>query len=76
MWYWGSGYGWGMTVVGILMMLVFWGGILALIVLLVRGIAGPRIGPHDAALDTLRKRLAAGEISPEEYERVRELIVG
>lgn len=75
MWYWGSS-GWGMTAVGILMMVVFWGGALALIVTLVRGAASPRADQQDAALAVLRKRLAAGEISPEDYERVRRLIGG
>ena len=76
MWYWGSGYGWGMTVIGILMMLVFWGGIFALAVLVMRSIGGQRIGQRDAAMDALRKRLASGEITPEEYERVRKVLLG
>ena len=74
MWFWGSGYSWGMTLVGIVMMLIFWGGALALVLLVVRGIAGPQTGQHDAALDMLRRRLAAGEITPEEFERVRQLV--
>ena len=75
MWYWGPAYGWGMTLIGILMMVAFWGGIFALGVLFIRSLAGPRPGQQDAAFAELRKRLAAGEITPEEYERVRKFLL-
>lgn len=65
---WGGGYG----VFGGLMMLVFWGVIIALIVLAVHwlrdnsGTGGKRSAD---ALDILRERLAKGEIDEEEYRR-------
>ncbi|MDF0603411.1 SHOCT domain-containing protein [Psychromarinibacter sp. C21-152] len=64
---WGGGYG----VFGGLMMLVFWGVIIALIVLAVHWLrdnsgAG---GKSSDALETLRQRLAKGEIDEEEYRR-------
>ena len=74
MWDWGSGYGWGMMLGGSLMMLLFWGGLALLIVLLVRSFGGGR--QVDSASDALRRRLAAGEITPEEYERTRKVLQG
>jgi putative membrane protein len=76
MWYWGSGYGWGMAIFGMLMMLVFWGGIIAAIVFVARAVTGPRFGPGDSALAELRRRLAAGDISPEEFDRLRKVLQG
>ena len=74
MWDWGSGYGWGMMLGGSLMMLFFWGGLALLLVLVVRGFGGPR--QVDTASETLRRRLAAGEITAEEYERTRKTLQG
>ena len=52
------------------MMLVFWGGLIVLVGLVIRSFMHPARG-GDAALDTLRRRLAAGEISQEEFEKIR-----
>jgi uncharacterized membrane protein len=51
----------------------FWGVVIAAIVLLVRALGAPRID-GDEAMKTLRKRLAAGEISPDDYERTKRLL--
>ena len=56
------------------MMLLFWGGIAALVVFVVRAITGPKGG--DQALDVLRRRLASGEITQEEFERTRRALQG
>ena len=71
MWYYGvNGWAWFWMSV---MMVLFWGGVVVLAVWAIRSVAGP--GPHgDAALDVLRKRLAAGEITPEDYEKARKTI--
>ena len=74
MWYWGSGVGWAVWILGILMMLLFWGGIAALVIFLVRALGGSRQGHPESAMDTLRRRLAAGEITQEEFERIRKVI--
>ncbi len=74
MWYWGSGYGWGMAIFGVVMMLLFWSGIAAMIVFLVRSLGGPRLTSSDSAVETLRRRLATGEITPEEFERIRQVL--
>ena len=70
---WGFYGGWGwlwMTA----MMVIFWGGITALIVLAVRAFTGPRGG--DEAMDVLRRRLASGEITQDEFDQTRRALQG
>lgn len=74
MWgYDGFGYGGGGMGIG---MLLFWGLIIAAIVVLVRGFGGtsrgnaPRL-PEKTALDILRERYAKGEIDKAEFEEKR-----
>lgn len=74
MWFWGTGGAWWMWIFGALMMLLFWGGLAAIVVFLVRALAGPRQAHSDTAMETLRRRLAAGEITEEEFERIRKVI--
>ena len=63
---WGGGFG----MAGGLMMLLFWGAIIALIVFAVRGFsAGSGSGGKSDAAEILRERYAQGEIDEEEYER-------
>jgi uncharacterized membrane protein len=57
------------------MMLFFWGGVIVLVVFAIRALSGPRHS-GDQALETLRRRLAAGEISPEDFERTRKILQG
>lgn len=66
---WGGGYGAG----GALMMLVFWGLIIALIVFVVRWLAVNDRPParRDDSLAILRERFAKGEIDEDEFERRR-----
>jgi putative membrane protein len=52
------------------MTLLFWGAVIGLAVWAVHSFAAPR-HTSDAALDTLRKRFASGEISQEEFEKTR-----
>ncbi len=73
---WGfDGFGFGGLGMGI-GMLLFWGVIIAGIVLLVRGVGkswGSGGGERDkSALDILRERYARGEIDKTEFERKRE----
>jgi putative membrane protein len=56
------------------MMVLLWGGILALVVYGIRALTAPRSG--DQAMDVLRRRLAGGEISQEEFERTRRVLQG
>jgi uncharacterized membrane protein len=55
------------------MMLIFWGAIIALVVVLVRSFTHHE-SRDDAALAILRRRLAAGEITPEDFEKTRKLL--
>ena len=71
--------GWGMGL-GLLVMIVIWGGLIVLGVWLVRGLF-PRIGqpPQAAGQDLsareiLDRRFALGEISPEEYDAIKRAI--
>jgi putative membrane protein len=56
------------------MMVLFWGGIIAVAVFAIRAFSGPR--DSDQAIDLLRRRLAGGEISQEEYEKTRKALQG
>jgi putative membrane protein len=72
MWYYGSG-GWSwlwMT----LMMVIFWGGVIAVAVWAIRSALGAR--PDSNAIDVLRHRLAAGEISQEDFEKTKRILQG
>jgi putative membrane protein len=74
---WGDGWGWG-WIAGGLMMLVFWGGLIALIVYFVRGRArssepGEKQTTRDAR-DILAERFARGEISGEEFEERKRVL--
>jgi putative membrane protein len=72
MWYYGSGGGWSwlwMT----LMMVVFWGGLLAVVVWAIRSGLGSR---QNHPVDVLRRRLAAGEISQDDYEKTKRILQG
>jgi putative membrane protein len=71
---WSGAYSWPWPgVIWLLAVVLFWAGLIALLVWAVRSSAGPRRG-GDTALEVLRRRLAAGEITEEEYERIRRLL--
>jgi uncharacterized membrane protein len=53
-------------------MLLFWGVVIAAAVMVLRALGQPE--RRDGALDVLRRRLAAGEITPEEFETTRKLL--
>jgi putative membrane protein len=77
-WQWGMHpmmFMWGAGGMVMLMMLVFWGLVIAGLVLGVRWLAGQGRGaPRDEALEILRQRYARGEIGKEEFEtRKRDL---
>lgn len=71
-WMMGDGFsGWWMLV-GLAWSLIFWGGIVFLIVWGVRTIAGrqTQTGPRDP-LTILKDRYARGELSREQYQQMR-----
>lgn len=73
MWpYYGGGSGW-FWMAG--MMVVFWGAAIFLVVWAVSAITRPKV-TRDDAMDTLRKRLASGEITQAEFETTKRLLQG
>lgn len=75
-----DGYGYDMTgwmwiVMGFVMLVVV-GALVVLVVVAVRALSGPRAGSSTGALEVLKRRLAAGEITPDEYEKTRRLLEG
>lgn len=75
---WG-GDGWGGWLFGAIMMVVFWGGLIAIAFVLVRTFAGRSDGDRPAdggstARRLLEERFARGEISVEEFEERRRVL--
>ncbi|HUY74220.1 MAG TPA: SHOCT domain-containing protein [Candidatus Dormibacteraeota bacterium] len=56
------------------MMVLFWGGIIVLAAFAIRAFTEPK--SDDQALYVLRRRLAGGEITPEEFEKTRKALQG
>jgi putative membrane protein len=73
-----DGYGaspW-MWAVGSLMMVLFWGGLILLVVWGLRTRGGLRGTGSDTMTEVLKGRLAAGEITQDEYEKTRRVLQG
>ena len=70
---WGYTDGSSMVWMGI-MMILFWGGAIALIAFAIRAFTTGRAG--DPAIDTLRRRLASGEINQEDFDKTRKALLG
>lgn len=70
MFMWGAG-----GLVMMLMMLVFWGLVIACLVVGLRWLMGQHhVGGRDAAMEILRQRYARGEIDKQEFDvRARDL---
>jgi len=61
-----------MGLFGGLFMLLFWVSIIVLVVLAVRNLfPSQRQSDHEVAIELLKRRYAAGEISQAEYEQAR-----
>ena len=79
---WGRGWdwGWGHMIGGPLMMILFWGGLIIVVVLAVRGFGGSASQggtpsrPDKSALDILEDRFARGEIGKEEFEERKRVL--
>ena len=71
MWY-GDTFGWGMGLMMLFMMLI-WGGIVALVVwFIVRATRHESsAGERHTPLEIARERYARGEITKEEFDRIR-----
>lgn len=64
----GNTFGWFM---GGVMMLLFWGGVVLLIAWVIREAGGRGSLREKSALDILKERFAKGEISREEFEKIK-----
>ena len=71
---WGYYVGWNWIWMGSVMLLV-WGAVIALLIWGVRSFSGSRQS-GDPAIETLRRRLAAGEISQDEFDRTKRILQG
>lgn len=71
--YYGAGMAGWIWIVNALVTIVFWGGLIGLGVWLVRRLVGERVR-DDSADEVLSRRLVSGEISPEEFERLRKTL--
>ncbi len=73
--HWGNyGWGWGMGFgFGWLFMIIFWVFVVLCIVYFVRMIAGGgKREDKETAMDILKKRYAKGEITKEEFEKMKD----
>ena len=73
-WDMGDGMGWSMSwwmLLGGFLWIAFWGGVIYLIVTLVRSSGQNKSAPQDDPIAILKQRYARGEISRDEYERMR-----
>jgi len=73
MWNWFGSMGWWM-IIGSLLMLAFWGGLIALVVLGIKRLAqygGPSDALKSDPLNIAKARYAKGEISREEFEQIK-----
>ena len=71
MWGYSDGWGWGMLFGG-MWMLLFWAGVIFLVVWAINRLTHhPPAGPSETPLDIAKRRLAGGEITPEQFEEIR-----
>ncbi|MBI2767615.1 MAG: SHOCT domain-containing protein [Chloroflexi bacterium] len=69
-----NGWGWGAWFFMTLAMIAFWGAVIFLVVWFVRGGSRPAAMPptsRGTALDIAAERYARGEISEEEFARIK-----
>lgn len=75
MWYFHEGMGWWMVFGGI-WVVIFWGGLIALIIWGVNLFSRRDVSSHKQnPLDHAKERYARGEISREEFERIKKDLI-
>ena len=75
-WHWGNGMGWWMLFGGILW-IAFWVSLIYLGIWFVRGRSSEgSTEPREEPLEILKRRYARGEISQEEFDRIRKHLDG
>ena len=82
-WELGHGWGWGGWLIGGLMMLLFWGGLIAMAFFALRALmrsgqgrdqGATRSNIGETALEILQKRYAQGEINRKEYLETKQVL--
>ncbi len=80
-WFWpgvSGGFGWSwLWLIWLVVALLFWAGLIALVIWAIRSTIALRRDStmtSGTAMEILRRRLAAGEITPEEFDRIRQLL--
>lgn len=79
-WHYGWDWGWGHMIFGSLMIVVFFGGLILVIVLAVRWVGGGNSQgtgsppSRNRALDILQERFARGEIDKEDFDERKRLL--
>ncbi len=71
-----GGWGAGWWILMAFAMVVFWALVVLGVVWLVRSAAPGRLGGRTTALELLERRLASGEISPEEFRERKGTLAG
>jgi len=72
MWNWGIGMGEWWMVLGIIGTVVFWGGVIVLVIWAVKKLSQRSGGGEvKGALDVLKERYARGEINKEQFEQMK-----
>ena len=73
MWYAEPGWNWTGLITMVLAMILFWSGLVAVVVLVLRHFKSG-IPPHRDAENVLAVRFARGEIDETEYARLRNIL--
>lgn len=72
MWFWPN-WGWWGIGLGMLIMVVFWGGLIALVTwVIVKLVRSGQQPSSQTPLEIAKARYAKGEISKEEFEQIKE----
>jgi putative membrane protein len=72
MMWWPYSLGWGGWIVGLIIMVIFWGGLIALIVWGIRRLTEHSQPAHKQdPLDIAKDRYARGEITREQFEQIK-----
>lgn len=75
--YYGDTFGWGFNSLFMTtMMLIFWVGIIFIIIWMVKELSGKNDNSHkiDSAIEILKERFAKGEIDKKEFEERRKIL--
>lgn len=71
--WWNTGYDWPWTLLWLAFAVLFWGSLMAILIWAVRLAIRPKRN-QDRTMQVLLRRLAAGEITRDEYERIKRLV--